>query len=511
MCGIAGFIGTSKNPKVSYELITKIFDCLETRGTDAAGIWGVESKNKPKVIYHKEPIKSSEFVRTSMWSKVQPFNPNILFVHARKTSPGVGGAYNNSNNHPFVSADKRIGVIHNGKIHEFSFLKDRYETKTDCDSEIILRMYEASLKDTPLELKIPDYLNQRIGSIKNLWSVLNQGSCASAIGELHPDGSRTMLLFRNEKRPLWIADLRDLLGQIFFFSSSEIWAHALSLSKNRKLLGNQKIGEMPPHEIWSFRITNEDQIVSKENFLRIRMSVDKKTYTEWDDKCTKIAVSKEKLKLSIVSDLDANEKPPKRITVVKPKVVVYDKRPATVWNGVNTNTNSGCSYPSNGGANVHKSSHTVETNQNFNDFGSDYGFPEDSKSDRVFEQQLDIDCDDDCDDDYSKNQYEKWPLNNDDGGILSKIEKEEEQEMEDELYELYGGTQFEEENVLHGAISDFGIQCSSIIDAVNDIESNFVDLALEQRVTDEDFIQIMENLREVHDDLESILKTVKNY
>ena len=67
MCGIAGYIGKSKRPKFTYDLITGIFDKLEARGLDASGVYGTEFGEYGKVIYHKEPTRSSDFVKQDFW------------------------------------------------------------------------------------------------------------------------------------------------------------------------------------------------------------------------------------------------------------------------------------------------------------------------------------------------------------------------------------------------------------------------------------------------------------
>ena len=98
MCGIAGFIGKSNNPHVSFSLATKLFEGIETRGKDAAGFWG--SRDNGDTICYKESIKSSQIVEKDIWNKVRNFDPNILLLHARASSTGVGHASDNVNNHP---------------------------------------------------------------------------------------------------------------------------------------------------------------------------------------------------------------------------------------------------------------------------------------------------------------------------------------------------------------------------------------------------------------------------
>jgi len=79
MCGIAGYIGHSKRPKLSFKLITSIFDHLEIRGTDASGVWGTEFGEDGRIIYHKEPIRSSEFIRKPFWYKLKKIKTDMLF------------------------------------------------------------------------------------------------------------------------------------------------------------------------------------------------------------------------------------------------------------------------------------------------------------------------------------------------------------------------------------------------------------------------------------------------
>jgi asparagine synthetase B (glutamine-hydrolysing) len=66
MCGIAGFIGKATNPKVSFQLLQSLLLKTEHRGPEATGFWGAQSGEDGKLIYHKEPIKASEFVKRPM-------------------------------------------------------------------------------------------------------------------------------------------------------------------------------------------------------------------------------------------------------------------------------------------------------------------------------------------------------------------------------------------------------------------------------------------------------------
>ncbi len=294
MCGIAGFIGKSNNPHVSFSLATKLFEEIETRGTDAAGFWG--SRDNGDVIYHKESIKSGEMVEMDIWNKVRNFNPNILLLHARASSLGVGHASDNENNHPFVSEDKRVAVIHNGFIPEYSLLEEKYETISRCDSEIVLRMFDASANEKE------DIISTRISGLESFFSYVNHGQMAVAIGERVNDSSY-LWIFRNQYRPLWIIDLRQTLGQIFFCSTADIWKKAVSICKEiGGFAGSQRIFELPTEELWVFKISNEKPIVEESNFLKFKINKSYKENVPWDNSSEKVEIRKGESTGKVISE-----------------------------------------------------------------------------------------------------------------------------------------------------------------------------------------------------------------
>lgn len=283
MCGIAGFIGRPKKYRASYELITNLFDHLESRGTHAAGFWATEVSGQPtetnhmkgSVIYHKEPGRSSEFIKGSYWEGLKKRKLDLCLVHARAATKGEGHANNNANNHPFVSSDLRIAMIHNGTLDEASFLKEKYQVLSDTDSEYLLRIYEAGLKREYYTIKgIPDAVAQKVNGIKDIWSYVTTGAMAVAVGERIDDQTRGLFLFRNEKRPLWLADLRKPLGQVFFFSSPDIWFRAVASSDNLKNIcwGSHKLIELPPYQVWYMQIDKEDPTITDENLFKLGVS-----------------------------------------------------------------------------------------------------------------------------------------------------------------------------------------------------------------------------------------------
>jgi glucosamine 6-phosphate synthetase-like amidotransferase/phosphosugar isomerase protein len=305
MCGISGYIGLSKDPKLTYSLATSLFNHLETRGIDAAGVWGVESGSTGSILYHKEPGKSSEFIETDFWKNVERYNPDLLLMHARATSPGVGHAAINKNNHPFVTENKEIGLIHNGNIYEFEFLKNRYEIKSDTDSEVLLRIIESSKEVDG---------DQIIEGLKNIWSVVARGHMAIATGQRVGRGRR-LYLTRNDKRPLWMADLTDVLGQMFFFSSAEIWyAAARDMPKHRNLLTSQKLTEIPIQEIWHFETTAAQPRMSPKQCKRFRVKIN-----EFQPLPQGVSekIPAVEVKVPVVTAMDSHDNP---LSIPKPKV-----------------------------------------------------------------------------------------------------------------------------------------------------------------------------------------------
>ena len=181
-------------------------------------------------------------------------------VHARGASKGVGEPAINSNNHPFTSSDKSLGLIHNGRVDdsEYNALKQKFEVKSNCDSEILLRIIENS-ENFDLDLNEELYPH-RLSGIKDVFSLINEGHMAVALGERGSDGDRMLWLFRNQYRPIWLVDMRELLGQIFFFSEPNIWEEAVVECGNFKSsIKSQKLIEIPHGQIWFFRTTNDEE------------------------------------------------------------------------------------------------------------------------------------------------------------------------------------------------------------------------------------------------------------
>lgn len=288
MCGICGSIGVSTNPAASYELLTQLFEKAETRGEDASGVWATEPGANGRILYHKEPVKAREFVKEDMWKKVKKLAPDLVLLHARAASFGVGSPKINKNNHPFVSADKTRALIHNGRVPdiEYQFLKKQYEVKSECDSEMILRVFEHG-KDS-------------LDGIRNIWSYMHRSHMAVAIGE-RINAERKLWLFRNDQRPIWITDMRHNLGQVFFFSDPDIWDEAICTSKHSwKYLNKVKLIELSTEVLWCLTIENNEVVLNK-------YQISLKENMPWKSNGEKFQIKEPNFEVEVISSLDKDE------------------------------------------------------------------------------------------------------------------------------------------------------------------------------------------------------------
>lgn len=258
----------------------------------------------------------------------------MLLVHARGASKGVGEPSNNHNNHPFTSLDKSIGLIHNGRVDdtEYHALKQKYGLNSQCDSEMILRIFEYGDTYTHKELK--DSFGEaenpaRLAGIRDVFSLINEGYMAVAIGERGQEGERMLWLFRNRHRPLWIVDMRESLGQVFFVSEPTIWEEAVSECSGIKgLAKSQKLIELPTEEIWYFKIT-PDQPCPK-NVQRYEVLREGSSPWKYDGK--KHTPTRRHAPFKVITQLDDQDRIMPHGHTVEPDVVEWEEFPLGMVN-----------------------------------------------------------------------------------------------------------------------------------------------------------------------------------
>lgn len=265
MCGIAGFIGSSNNYDITYSLIQELFNQISTRGEDASGFWGT-GLEKNFVIYQKEPLKSTLFTGiNSYWKYIQKNKLNMCLAHARLASPEYGNPSFNFNNHPFIYNNGSISLIHNGKVNKdlYKRYKDVFSLKTECDSELYLKFLQLS--------------DDIVDGLKNIKSYLNDSKYAIAVGQRVSKNKKKLFLIRNNLKPLFLVNVKDL-NQIFFTSTQEIWDAAL-LKLNIKFK-KYYIREISENEILEIELNNNKLIINSHDYK----NYDKKIFIKPDKK-----------------------------------------------------------------------------------------------------------------------------------------------------------------------------------------------------------------------------------
>ncbi len=137
MCGIFGYIGQNGD---AAEAVLAGLKLLEYRGYDS---WGIAVKNGTTITLEKHTGKINN-TRTSL-----P-NSTIGLGHTRWATHG---GVTTENAHPHLDCSKRIAVVHNGIVENFTELKTALSKKghiflSDTDSEVIAHLLEERLKKT---------------------------------------------------------------------------------------------------------------------------------------------------------------------------------------------------------------------------------------------------------------------------------------------------------------------------------------------------------------------------
>jgi len=221
MCGIVGYIG-EKNRAI--QIILEGLKKLEYRGYDS---WGVATLENREIFVFKQEGKISE--ATFPWKR--GISAKVGIAHTRWATHGEP---TQENAHPHLDCTKKIAIVHNGIIENFSSLKEKltslgHKFSSCTDSEVIAHLIEEYLK------KDLNFLQATRKALEEL-----QGSYAIVV--MHKDYPHQLIAARNGS-PLIVG-----VGERENFVASDIPA-LLNYTKKIVVLEDYQMALLSPEKI----------------------------------------------------------------------------------------------------------------------------------------------------------------------------------------------------------------------------------------------------------------------
>lgn len=158
MCGIVGYIGEQQ----AYPILIKGLHRLEYRGYDSAG---VALMHDGCIHLYKSRGKVEDLERHC---ESKDTSGTLGIAHTRWATHGEP---NDTNAHPHYSTSRKIAIVHNGTIENYSVLKQALiahgcEFKSETDTEVLVQLIEY-IRDSnscPLLDAVREALNQVVGA-----------------------------------------------------------------------------------------------------------------------------------------------------------------------------------------------------------------------------------------------------------------------------------------------------------------------------------------------------------
>lgn len=205
ICGIAGWAGHV--PKAQrdnfHTFATSLIVATQSRGEHATG-FAARMPGKD-VVVSKGPVPAEMFVRTPIWKTA--LGARSLIGHCRWATHG--DPKNNENNHPFTAG--KWAVVHNGVItmHQYIAGREGVELKTECDSEVILRVFQKGAGKT----------QDPVAGLQKFVDAVNGFHADYAIALMDKQDGAIRLL-RDEARPISIMRIPKL--NVVAFASTDV-------------------------------------------------------------------------------------------------------------------------------------------------------------------------------------------------------------------------------------------------------------------------------------------------
>ncbi|MBQ0080464.1 MAG: glutamine--fructose-6-phosphate transaminase (isomerizing) [Alistipes sp.] len=135
MCGIVGYIGKRE----AYQILIQGLHRLEYRGYDSSGVAMISNDGQLNIYKSKGKVEALEHYAAN-----KDLSGNIGIAHTRWATHGEP---NDTNAHPHVSQSKRLALVHNGTIENYSVLKEAllnngYSFVSETDTEVAVQLID---------------------------------------------------------------------------------------------------------------------------------------------------------------------------------------------------------------------------------------------------------------------------------------------------------------------------------------------------------------------------------
>jgi glucosamine--fructose-6-phosphate aminotransferase (isomerizing) len=166
MCGIIGLFGDD-----SYDICLLGLKQLQNRGYDSAGICSLLDNEFINIKYASTDAYSAISKLEEHNSDFGKIVPNISIGHTRWATHG---AKTDENSHPHISSDGLFSLVHNGIIENYASLKsmlidEKYDFKSQTDTEVIVNLISYNFKKTN---NVEKAIKKTIEMLEGTWGLV---------------------------------------------------------------------------------------------------------------------------------------------------------------------------------------------------------------------------------------------------------------------------------------------------------------------------------------------------
>ncbi|MEM2963240.1 MAG: glutamine--fructose-6-phosphate transaminase (isomerizing) [Candidatus Anstonellales archaeon] len=270
MCGIVGYVGSSKASLVILEALKNV----EYRGYDSAGIAVMGSK----INIIKDVGKLEEIEKKHDFSRLEG---TIGIGHTRWATHG---GVNAMNAHPHTDERGEVCLVHNGIIENFLELKDELlksgcKIKSETDTELVAHLIARGLREGK---GFKDAFLSAIRRIEGSFSfvVMHQGERklygARRSSPLVVGVGKNEMFFASDV-PAFLSRTRD-----FVFLAEDEWAEITDSTYAIYGFDGTRIKRKPVHIEWTPQMAQKDgyphfmlkEIVEQQNTIRAAIAAD---------------------------------------------------------------------------------------------------------------------------------------------------------------------------------------------------------------------------------------------